>query len=267
MLTLIGLGRTVGSRQNILCVSGLDPTGGAGIQADIEAIAAAGAHALPVITSLTVQNTTNVLLSEAVDASLIGRQIDALLADCRIDAVKIGLLGNAAQIGTIVPRIASLGVPIVCDPVLRAGGGTELATAELVGSMRQRLLPITTVLTPNAAEARRLVPATNPAASAAALLALGCMNVLITGGDEPGADVVNTWYTLRREPRAYRWPRLPETFHGAGCTLAAALAARLARGDEIGAAIEDAQHWTQATLQHAYAAGRGRRIPYRLDHG
>jgi hydroxymethylpyrimidine/phosphomethylpyrimidine kinase len=258
----------VESRQNILCVSGLDPSGGAGVQADIEAIAAAGAHALPVVTALTVQDTCNVQSSEAVAAPLLARQIDALIADCRIAAVKIGLLGGVAQLDVLVPRIAALNVPVVCDPVLRAGGGTDLASAELIASLRERLLPVVTVLTPNAGEARRLVPAAHdPAGAAAALLADGCANILITGGDEPGDDVINTWYARQGEPRAYRWPRLPETFHGAGCTLAAALAARLARGDGIASAIEDAQRWTQMTLQRAYAAGRGRRLPWRINCG
>jgi hydroxymethylpyrimidine/phosphomethylpyrimidine kinase len=258
----------VESRQNILCVSGLDPSGGAGIQADIEAVAAVGAHALPVVTALTVQDTRNVQSSEAVAASLLARQLDVLIADCRIAAVKIGLLGGAAQVDVLVPRIAALNVPVVCDPVLRAGGGAELASAELAAALRQRLLPVVTVLTPNAAEARRLVPAAHDRTGAgAALVAGGCEHVLITGGDEPGDEVINTWYARQGEPRVYRWPRLPETFHGAGCTLAAALAARLARGADVAGAIEDAQRWTQTTLQRAYAAGRGRRLPWRAGHG
>jgi hydroxymethylpyrimidine/phosphomethylpyrimidine kinase len=250
----------------VLCLSGLDPTGGAGIQADIEAIAATGAHALPVVTALTVQDTRNVVSSTAVNPDLIARQIDALIADCRIAAVKIGLLGDATQVDLIVERLTTLDVPVVCDPVLRAGGGTDLVTAGLLAALRERLLPRVTVLTPNAAEARRLASgAEDVSGCAQSLLARGCRHVLITGGDEPGASVVNIWFTSGQIPRRFEWTRLPETFHGAGCTLAAAIAARLAHGAAIGAAIEDAQRWTQKALEHALRVGKGRRVPRRLN--
>lgn len=251
-------------RPQVLCLSGLDPTGGAGIQADIEALAAAGAHALPLITALTAQDSDNVRQVQAVDADWLAMQYDVLQADCRIDAVKIGLLGSTAQIAVLAPRLAELGVPIVCDPVLRAGGGAELSSVALHTALRQHLLPQVTVLTPNAAEARRLVPdAADLAACAAALLGDGCAHVLITGGDEPEAEVCNRWYQPQAAVQDYRWPRLAETFHGAGCTLAAAIAGRLARGLPVAAALEQAQEWTQRCLQQAYAVGRGRRIPNR----
>ena len=249
----------------VLCLSGHDPVGGAGIHADIEAVAANGGHAISLITALTVQDTLDVQRVSPVPAELLAQQLQAVLADCAIAAVKIGLLGDAAQIPVILEALAVLDVPLVLDPILRAGGGSHLASAHTVAVMQEQLFPHVTVLTPNAAEARRLAPnAGNDAACVQALLRQGCRNVLITGGDEAGAEVINTWYRADTPPQAFQWPRLPETFHGAGCTLAAALAARLARGEEMAEALQQAQRYTQATLQTALRVGRGRRIPGRL---
>jgi len=247
----------------VLCLSGLDPTGGAGVQADIEAVAGCGGHALGVVTALTAQDSRNVEVVEAVSPTLLARQLDLLLADCRVDAVKIGLLGSAAQLAVIVPRITALKVPIICDPVLRAGGGTQLANTDLIAAMWAELFPAITVLTPNAAEARTLTGQTQLDDAAAALLAGGCDHVLITGGDESAVRVNNYWYSELPEAQPYSWDRLPETFHGAGCTLAAALATCVARGFTMDWAVKSAQLWTQQTLQRAFAVGHGRRIPNR----
>lgn len=249
----------------VLCISGHDPTGGAGIHADIEAAASQGAHALTVVTALTVQNTRDVRRVSAVAPALIAEQIEALIEDGPIAVIKIGLLGDAAQVRVIVDAIRRLRVPVVFDPVLRAGGGAELVGSGLLAEVIAELLPEVTLLTPNASEARRLAPGSASLDDCALrLLALGCANVLITGGDESGEEPVqNTWYAHTTAPRPYYWPRLPETFHGAGCTLASAIAARLARGESMGAAIDNAQHWTQEALSKAIAVGEGRRIPLR----
>jgi hydroxymethylpyrimidine/phosphomethylpyrimidine kinase len=247
----------------VLCLSGLDPGGGAGLQADIETVSALGAHALVVATALTVQDTHNVTEIVPTDAALLARQLDRLLDDMRPQAIKLGLLGSRAQIPVILGAIARCGVPVVCDPVLRAGGGAELVEAGFIEAFIAELLPQVSLLTPNAAEARRLAPAGSLRSSGEQLLAAGCGNVLITGGDEPGTEVVNTWFAPRQPPREFRWPRLPETFHGAGCTLAAACAALLAGATGMAAALEQAQRWTQATLRDAVAVGGGRRIPWR----
>lgn len=249
----------------LLCLSGHDPTGGAGLHADLEAAAAQGVHALSLVTALTAQDTRDVRKVVAVDADLLEEQLALLLADAPITAVKLGLLGSAAQVEVIVRALARLRVPVVLDPVLRAGGGSNLASAELERAVLEHLLPQVTVLTPNAAEARRLAPAETLADSARTLLARGCANVLVTGGDEPGAEVCNTWHGAdRAEPLSYRWPRLAETFHGAGCTLAASIAARLALGDTVEQALDRGQRWTQHALARAVRVGRGRRIPGRV---
>ena len=247
----------------VLCLSGIDPTGGAGLQADIETAAAFGGHALGIVTALTVQDTRNVHRVVAVEPALLSAQLEVLLDDVRPQAIKLGLLGDAAQLPVIAAAIRRCKVPVVCDPVLRAGGGTELAAAGYPEALCRELLSMVTVLTPNAAEARRLAGRNDLDACGAALLALGCAHVLITGGDEPEAQVRNRWYVPGRTPREFRWPRLPETFHGAGCTLATAIAIRLAAGQEIALAIEQAQGWTQAALACAMAVGRGRRFPGR----
>ncbi len=234
-------------RPCVLSLSGHDPLGGAGIHADIEAVSAQGLHALTVITALTVQDSHNVAWVEAVSPGLIGEQIERLEADCDIRAIKIGLLGSAG-------------------PVLRAGGGRELAGASLEAAIRDQLMPKLSLMTPNAAEARRLASAATDAdldACAGQLLLAGCANLLITGGDEAGPRVSNTWHRRDAPPQRYAWPRIPETFHGAGCTLASAIAARLAAGDDMAQAIEAGQRWTQSALERAFAVGRGRRIPGR----
>jgi hydroxymethylpyrimidine/phosphomethylpyrimidine kinase len=249
----------------VLCLSGHDPTGGAGIHADIEAIAACGGHALSLITAHTVQDTVNVSRLDPVAPILLAAQIEALIEDCEISAIKIGLLGDAAQVSVIAAAARRLRVPLVLDPVLRAGGGANLAAAATVAAMQTQLFALTTVLTPNAAEARRLAPnADTLNASAQALLDAGCGNVLITGGDEPGDTVINSWHRPGHAAKAYTWPRLPETFHGAGCTLAAAIAALLAQGQEIDAALEQAQSYTHKALLRARRIGKGRAIPGRL---
>lgn len=247
----------------VLCVSGHDPSGGAGIHADIEACAANGAHALTVISANTVQDTRDVRRVNPVAPMLLAQQMQVLLEDCQIACIKIGLLGDAQQIPYLVNLIEEAAVPVVLDPVLRAGGGTALVAAQLEAALVEQLLPRVTVLTPNAAEARRLARSPSLDEAAAALLASGCGNVLITGGDEPGEGVRNSWHRPGAAPQHYDWPRLPAAFHGAGCTLAAALAARLAGGAALADALEQAQRYTHGALARAYATGAGRRIPGR----
>lgn len=251
-------------RPIVLCFSGHDPGGGAGIHADIEAIGALGGHALTIITAQTVQDTTNVERIVPTDLTLLAEQIVALSADSVISAIKVGLLGDAQQVSVIARTAKHLGVPVVVDPILRAGGGSNLASTAMIMAMQADLFPLTTVLTPNASEARRLAPdcaSTDEAAQA--LVDAGCANVLVTGGDEPGDDVLNRWHRGGHATQDFRWPRHPETFHGAGCTLASAIAALLAQGREMGDALQQAQAYTQRALQNALRTGQGRRIPGR----
>ncbi|NKF22226.1 bifunctional hydroxymethylpyrimidine kinase/phosphomethylpyrimidine kinase [Solimonas marina] len=252
------------SRPRVLCLSGHDPSGGAGIHADLEAIAAQGAHALTVITALTVQDSGNVRRVLPQPPAQVAEQVELLLADGPVAAVKIGLIGDAALLPVLVDVIRRAGVPAICDPVLRAGGGTDLSDANLRAGLIEQLLPQLALLTPNAAEARRLMPdAPDLPAAAARLAAAGCRQVLITGGDEPGLDIQNLWRDGAGTLHTLRSPRIDARFHGAGCTLAAAIAGRIAVGDDWGQAIARAQDYTHGTLAAAYAAGQGRLIPKR----
>lgn len=254
-----------GKRPLVLCISGHDPTGGAGIHADIEACGSFGAHALSVITCHTVQDTSDVQRVSAVPPIFLAAQIAALAGDCAIDAVKIGLLGDAEQVAPIATALLRLRRQVVLDPVLRAGGGTALVGSALRAQMVEQLFRLADLLTPNLAEARALagLPQGSAADCAARLLASGARNLLITGGDEPGEQVINSWHAPGRTAVSYPWPRLSGRYHGAGCTLASACAALLARGLEMSAALEQAQRYTHETLAQAYVIGQGRMIPQR----
>lgn len=250
-------------KPQVLCLSGHDPTGGAGIQADIEVCVALGAHALSIITAHTVQDTTNVQRVSAVAPILLAAQLEALLDDCSPAACKVGLLGDAGQVPGIARLLARLGKPVVLDPVLRAGGGRDLASAELQAQMIQTLIPLVDLITPNAREARQLTGHEDLAACGKGLLALGARHALVTGGDEPGEVVVDWLFVANGSVQRLESPRLPETFHGAGCTLATALAVFLATGLGITEAVIAARGYVAATLRNAIAVGGGRRIPGR----
>ena len=250
----------------LLCISGHDPSGGAGIQADIEACGAMGAHPLSVLSSLTVQDSAEVYAVQAVSLDWLAQQIERVCADCPPQAIKVGLLGSPEQAVLIARLIRGRGVPAVVDPVLRAGGGGVLARDETAQALRRELLPAATLITPNASEARALTGLADADAAGAALVADGCANVLVTGGDEAGETVINTWHRRDGAPQRFEWPREPVGFHGAGCTLASAIAARLAQGDALEQALVRAQRFVQGALAARLVIGSGRAIPNRW-HG
>ncbi|MEW5973227.1 MAG: hydroxymethylpyrimidine/phosphomethylpyrimidine kinase [Pseudomonadota bacterium] len=253
----------------VLVFAGLDPTGGAGLSADIEAIISQGCHAAPIATALTVQDTRDVIRVGQVDALLVVEQARALLEDVPVAAIKLGMLGSAAMVEAVHTILRDYPqIPVVLDPVLRAGGGTELADEELIEAMRELLIPQATVLTPNSEEARRLAPdADNLHACALSLLEQGSEYVLITGTHEPTPEVENLLFGGHRLLETFSWPRLPESYHGSGCTLASAIAGLLAQGHEPMTAIHQAQDYTWQTLEQAYRLGRGQMIPNRLFWG
>jgi len=249
----------------VLCFSGLDSTGGAGLQADIEAVLSMGCHAAPVATALTVQDTHTVSAFQAVDPELLQQQASAVLEDMPVAAIKIGMTASKAVVDAIhkvLQRVPD--IPVVFDPVLNGGGGGNLSHADLALALG-KLLPHTTVLTPNVIEARALATGMDDIADCGqALLNCGCDYVLITGGDEESEHVVNHLYGKAHVTESFRWERLPHQFHGSGCTLAASMAALLARGLEPFTAIHEAQEYTWESLQHAHRIGRGQHIPNRL---
>jgi hydroxymethylpyrimidine/phosphomethylpyrimidine kinase len=244
-----------------LVFAGVDPSGGAGIAADILAIAAQGAHALPVITALTVQDNDRVFGVQAVAPALLHRQAQALIDKIVIDAVKIGIPGSAANAAVIVQligqlRLARPSLPVVLDPVLASGHGDVLSRDDAVLALVP-LLPLATVIVPNGPEAETL-------GGAGHLLAQGCKHVLVTGGHGAGETVVNRWFDSVGGEREWRWPRLPGEFHGSGCTLASAIAARLALGQALPEALDLAQSYCHAALADAYAIAPGQLIPQRF---
>jgi hydroxymethylpyrimidine/phosphomethylpyrimidine kinase len=250
----------------VLVLAGLDPTGGAGIQADIEAIASMGAHAAPVATAITVQDTADVVGYTSLSAGLVIQQARAVLEDIPVAAIKIGMTGSVEiteAIHTLLNDYPDL--PVVLDPVLMAGGGSALADESLIAAMKTLLLPQATIITPNAHEARVLAPEADTLdACAMALLGHGAGLVLITGGGENTADVINILYGNDRILERYQWERLQGRYHGSGCTLASALAGLLAQGGEPFTATYKAQEYTWQALKHGYPIGMGQRLPHRF---
>ena len=249
----------------VMTIAGNDPSGGAGIQADIEAIGAMGCHPAPVITSLTVQDTRNATRIEPVAPELVLAQAEAVLADSDVKAIKLGLLATvdiALAVADLLARHAH--IPVVLDPVLIAGGGARLAEAAITGAMRERLVPRALVVTPNTDEMRALVPdAPDLDEAARRLAALGTGFVLLKGAHEDTPTVVNRLVDAQGVVERWEWPREGGGFHGSGCTLASAVAAGIARGREPLDAAADAQAFVQDALAHALRTGRGQKIPNR----
>jgi len=262
-----------GYRQTPPCVlvfSGSDPSGGAGMQADIPAISALGCHPLSVPTALTVQDNVSVFAVHALEAELIRHQAQVLIDRFEIGAVKLGIAGNRRNAEVIAELILQLrarqpDLPVVFDPVLANGKGDRLSADDAVRAI-EPLYAVATVITPNLNEANRLCgDALAPEQQAALLMQRGCGHVLLKGGHGPQhQDVVNRWFGPGGASASWRWQRLPDEFHGSGCTLAAALAAQLAQGLGMREAIAAAQQYCQYTLETSYAIAAGQRIPNRV---
>jgi hydroxymethylpyrimidine/phosphomethylpyrimidine kinase len=242
----------------VLTFAGADPTGGAGLQADVLTLASMGCHPLSVVTALTVQDTHGVERCDAVGAASVRAQARALLEDMRVAAFKLGVLGSAENVRAVAEILSAWReVPVVLDPVLASGRGDALADEAMLELLVELIVPQATVATPNSVEARRL-------GGAAALLDAGCEYVLVTGTHEPGEDVINRLYDGAGIVREDRWPRLPGNYHGSGCTLASAIAAALAHGRAMPEAVRDAQEFTWQSLAHGFRAGSGQFIPDRF---
>jgi len=254
------------SPPTILCLSGFDPSGGAGIQADIESIASMGGHAVPVITALTVQNTQNVNRFEPVETELFTEQVTKLLEDVAVKAIKIGMVGSL----NIIEAISGIlkenpELPVIYDPVLAAGGGAKLTETGMLAAIQELLLPHTTILTPNSPEARILSNEDELNACGLKLMEQGCDAVLLTGTHEDSKHVDNMWFYEGRHVETFSWDRLPNEYHGSGCTLASAIAALIAQGLDPFNAINEAQDYSWNTLKHAFKiSDTGQLIPNRF---
>jgi hydroxymethylpyrimidine/phosphomethylpyrimidine kinase len=246
-------------------LSGLDPSGGAGIQADIQAITSIGAHPLPVLTCLTVQDTRNVYGAEPVSPDLIKQQLECLAQDTPIHAIKTGALGNAEVVEVLVEFVQKhSGVPLIVDPVIKAAGGGDLADDALVTAMKDKLFARAEMITPNGIELAQLGGSDDPAEAARNLLQTGCESVLATGGHGTGIHIINTLYNHAPEPMEWEVERVGSNeYHGTGCTLAAAIAAGRAMGLSPRAAISQAQNYVHRALLHALTVGQGQRVPDR----
>jgi hydroxymethylpyrimidine/phosphomethylpyrimidine kinase len=244
--------------RNVLSIAGSDPSGGAGIQADLKAFSARGVYGMAVLTALTAQNTQGVSGVHLVPPQFVADQIKAVFADIRVDAIKIGMIANAGIAEAVADALEPhRGIPVVLDPVMVAKGGASLLAREAVEALIRRLLPLATILTPNLPEAAALLnePVAEDRATMAAqarrLVGLGPANVLVKGGhleSEESPDVLasdqgDIWLEGRRIPT-------PNT-HGTGCTLSSAIAAELAKGSSPAEAVAAAKRYLAEAVAQA----------------
>lgn len=254
----------------VLAFAATDPSGGAGLQADVMTLSSMGCHPLSVVTAVTIQDTMGVEEVMPIDVEWVADQARCVLEDMPVAAFKIGLLGSTENISAIAEVVSDYPeIPLVLDPVLASGRGDELVTEEMITALRELLIPQTTIITPNSIEARRLVQEEGEedldlGECARRLLAMGCEYVLITGTHENTAQVANTLYGQDGVVRTDNWERLAGSYHGSGCTLASAIAATIANGLSISDAVKDAQEYTWQTLRSAFRPGMGQHIPDRL---
>lgn len=249
----------------VLVLAGHDPTGGAGIQADIETIASFGCHAACVITTLTAQSTARLGHVLPQDPQHFEEQLALVAEDMPLAACKIGVCPSPLLMQSISEFLARRPeLPVVLDPVLVAASGGVFLEEEASAALSEYLLPLARLVTPNGREARQLSNLIDLAAAAETLLTRGTRAVLVTGGDEPGEMVVNSLYRPGETPWHYRFRRLPGTFHGSGCTLSAAIAAGLARGESLLDAVAGGQDFTWHCLEAATRLGSNQLHPSRL---
>ncbi|HKK15771.1 MAG TPA: hydroxymethylpyrimidine/phosphomethylpyrimidine kinase, partial [Gammaproteobacteria bacterium] len=232
----------------VLVMAGHDPSGGAGIQADIEAIAANGCHAATVITCLTTQNTCEFKESITVSAENFLEQVSYIQNDMTISACKIGVIADLGILSGIEKILQGLGsIPVILDPVISAGTGQKINTEDIYSALHDKLMPFATVITPNSLEARELTGLDDLDKAAEELIRRGCQSVLITGAHEQTDAVINKYYRDRDKPVLFTWERLPGRYHGSGCTLSSAITAHLARGASLQQAVNAGQEYTWHT--------------------
>lgn len=254
--------------KRVLTVAGSDSGGAAGIQADLKTMLACGVHGMSVITAVTAQNSLGVHGVWPVPVAAVRAQLDAVLDDLGVDAVKTGMLGTAAVVSTVAARLRALPCPVVVDPVLRASAGGALVDDDARAGLRTELLPLATVVTPNLAEVEwltgvRVRDERDLRAAAAAVLRLGPRWVLVTGGHLPG-DAVDL-LTDGSAEHLLRSPRLPTAHtHGTGCTLASAVASFLARGEDVVGAVQRAKAYVTGAIAGGFPLGAG---PGPVHHG
>lgn len=251
---------------NVLVFGGTDPTGGAGISADILSLASLGCHACPVITAVTAQNTTQVEQYQIVETELVIAQARAVLEDLPIKAIKTGMLANSqiiAAISTILDEYND--IPVIVDPVMASDGGDSLSDEPLEDAYRALLIPHTLLMTPNIYELKLLSKyADSINSSSQELQELGCEYLLVTGTHTNTENIYHRFFGDQQLLETYTVDRLPDRYHGSGCTLASACAAGIAHGIPIKEAVSHAINYTRETLENALRQGMGQKLPNRL---
>lgn len=240
----------------ILSIAGSDPSGGAGIQADIKTISALGGYAAAAITALTVQNTLGVQSVTPVDATVVSAQVRAVMDDLHPHAIKIGMTGSGAVIHTLADLLQGYTGPVVLDPVMASTSGHRLMDSEALGTLRRELLPCCTLVTPNLPETQRLLgrPATTVDEMKLAAQELGhtygCA-FLIKGGHLEGGSMCDVLYDGRRH-HLFTAPRIhTANLHGTGCTLSSAIATCLAQGHPLPEAVSRAKSYISQAIEAA----------------
>jgi hydroxymethylpyrimidine/phosphomethylpyrimidine kinase len=249
----------------VLIVAGSDSGGGAGIQADIKTVTVLGGYAMTAVTAITVQNTLGVTNVHAVPPAIVREQIEAVMGDLGADAWKLGMLGSAVHVRAVFEAYEAVGAhtPMVLDPVMIAKGGASLLAEDAVAVIRDQLVPIAAIVTPNAPEAEALtgveVRDLDGQMNAAEILVeqFGAYSALVKGGHIEG-EVVRDVLLTREGYRVFESPRIDtQATHGTGCTLASAIAAYVAQGLSIEPAVEKARVYLMEAIAHAPGLGQG----------
>ena len=265
-------------RPSVLVLAGHDPSGGAGIQADIESIAYHGVHPMCVMTLTTVQNAQGVHKYYQQPLSLMQAQLDAILEERPIQAIKVGAVCDAVQVDWLVglcKRYTDL--PVVLDPVLSPSRGLDFADTCCIEAIRRKLLPHVSLLTANCSELVRLAGTETDAygfeAAVGQLSAWGCSKLLLTSAERGSEHLIHKLFVSSTtdaiskgvsEPRLFTSALLSGEYHGSGCTLSAAIAAHLARGQDIPEAIQYSLHFVARSLRRADQVGAGQFVPRRI---
>lgn len=252
-------------RPVVLCFSGLDPSGGAGIQADIESLNATGCHAASIVTCITAQNTQKVHSWYPVTPGMLTQQARLIAEDMVIAAVKVGMIGTLENLEVICNFLHDHpDLPLVLDPVLSAGSGQTLSQQELQGAILEQLVPRTTLITPNSEEIRALLQFSGDMEDGAfQLLGRGCKAVCVTGGHIGTPKIQNRLWQEYQLTYDRCWNRIPGEFHGTGCTFAAAAAGYIAQGMSITQSVVKADEFTWQAVAKAINKGQGQAVPNR----
>lgn len=254
-------------RPTVLCFSGLDPSGGAGLQADIEAIGQSGAHAAIACTALTVQNSQQVFGFEATSKKLLLAQANAVVNDLPIKCVKSGMLGTTDNIAALAQFLREHSdYQYVLDPVLVANSGGSLGNQETLVKAFVELIPMATIITPNTVELRALAAEEDLEIATQKLFKMGAKAILVKGGHEDTPEYIrNALYVNGELIAESRCPRLEGEYHGSGCSLASYIAGRLAQGDELKQAVQHAETWLFGVLKNAETpVENGQKMPKRF---